>query len=740
MQKHKLMDIKSPSCSPEIWGGIECTINRVGKDYLSQLEFSGFYNNEELLNKIISLGIKVLRYPVLWEQHQPIEDLQINWTKTAQQLETLQKNGIEPIAGLVHHGSGPSYTDLLDNSFPEKLAAYATRVAERFPWLEYYTPVNEPLTTARFSGLYGIWYPHHSSDQAFLRMLVNQLKGVVLSMQSIRKINPSAKLVQTEDLGKTYSTPLLQYQADFENARRWLTYDFLCGKVDKHHPLYLYLLDNGLGKDDIQFFLDNPCIPYIAGFNHYITSERFLDDRLYLYPLHMHGGNGQHQYVDTEAVRVCHEEDSGLSVLLNEAWKRYELPMALTEVHLHCTREEQLRWFMNVYQACTKLNEHGLNIKAITAWSIFGAYGWNKLLSGDTSAYEYEPGVFDLRSSDARPTALAQMIRNLAGNKVYKHPLLLSRGWWKRDIRYIYGVNNYNDMSKQNNPAKSSPLLIIGKRGTLGKAFARLCELRGIHYRLLSREDLDICNKQSIEKAIETYRPWAIVNAAGFVRVDDAEIEISKCFQDNTSGPAQLAITCSDKGIQLVSFSSDLVFDGSKQQPYLEADQTSPLNVYGQSKADKERLVSEIFPDALIIRTSSFFSPWDPYNFVHHVLTTLNNGLPFEAVDNIIMSPTFVPDLVHLSLDLLIDEEKGIWHVANDGAISWYDLAREAAARAGMNIKLVKGLKDHEMNWKAARPLYSVLKSSRGTYLPTLENALDRYFREKNRQDIPMAV
>ena len=137
----------------------------------------------------------------------------------------------------MHHGSGPAFTNMLDEKFPELLAAYAREVAQKFPWIEYYTPVNEPLTTARFSGLYGIWYPHSCDDHNFLTMLLHEMKATVLAMQEIRKINPKAKLVQTEDLGKSYSTPLLKDQARFENERRWITFDLLLGRVDKSHFL-----------------------------------------------------------------------------------------------------------------------------------------------------------------------------------------------------------------------------------------------------------------------------------------------------------------------------------------------------------------------------------------------------------------------------------------------------------------------------------------------------------------------
>ena len=228
---------QASSSNPELWGGIECTINRINDLYLDQLEYANHYTRENDLSLIAGLGIKTLRYPILWERHQTEQDAEIDWSWTEKQLTFLTENGIKPIAGLVHHGSGPAFTNLLDETFPEKLADYAEKVATKFPWIEYYTPVNEPLTTARFSGLYGFWYPHAKNDVSFAKMVLNQMKGVVLAMQAIRKINPDARLVQTEDLGKTYCSPSLQYQANFENERRWLTYDLLCGKIKPGHKM-----------------------------------------------------------------------------------------------------------------------------------------------------------------------------------------------------------------------------------------------------------------------------------------------------------------------------------------------------------------------------------------------------------------------------------------------------------------------------------------------------------------------
>ncbi len=706
----------------EIWGGIECTINRVGDSFFDQLELNGHYKRPGDIKAIAGLGIKFLRYPLLWEKHQPKRNGKINWAWSDKKLNELRENNIVPIAGLLHHGSGPVYTDLLKEDFPEQLAAFAGQVAARYPWIEYYTPVNEPLTTARFSGLYGHWYPHKNNDVSFVKILLNELKAVVLCMQEIRKINPAAKLVQTEDLGKTYSSPLLEYQARFENHRRWLTYDLLCGQFNEAHALWSYFERLGINREVLDFFLQNPCPPDIIGVNHYITSERYLDEHLERFPPWTGAGNNIHQYADVEAVRVQMKEPAGLAVLLKEIWERYHLPLVITEAHLHCSRDEQLRWFKEVYDTATLLQQEGMSIKAVTAWSLFGAFGWNRLLTEMPG--EYETGVFDVSMGSLRESALAGLIRALATGGKYENPLLKQKGWWHRNNRFYYCETPQAFSGIIHQPEQ--PILIIGKNGTLGKAFARICEHRFLEYILLGRQELNIRSEESITEAIQRYRPWAIINAAGYVKVDEAELATNDCFLDNCFGPAQLAKKCHSEGIRLLTFSSDLVFDGQKKAPYFESDLINPLNIYGQSKALAERQVLAADPSAIIIRTSAFFGPWDAYNFIDQALRQVKQGKKFMAANDVTISPTYVPHLVHAALDLLIDNEKGIWHLANKGALTWYEFARETTRRSGLDESMILPVKMQRL--PATRPRYSVLASERG--MLSLEKAMDHYFHD----------
>lgn len=721
----------------ELWAGVECTVNRVGDEFYDQLERNGHAQRIEDLDLFANLGVRAMRYPVLWERTAPDGLARADWSWPDARLARLSEHNIRPIVGLLHHGSGPRHTSLVHPNFPEQFAQYARSVAERYPWVDAYTPVNEPLTTARFSGLYGHWYPHGRDAQTFARALVGQCRATVLAMRAIREINPSAELVQTEDLGKTFSTRKLRYQADFENVRRWSSLDLLCGRVTREHPMWAYLtLEAGVREFELEWFNEHPCPPDLIGINHYLTSERFLDERVERYPEREVGGNGRQRYVDVEAVRICAEGTAGPRVLLREVWERYEIPLAVTEVHLGCTREEQLRWFREVWEAARSLRADGVDLRAVTAWALLGSYDWNSLLTRSTN--HYEPGVYDLRGARPRPTALARMLGDLAATGEHEHPVLDSPGWWRRLERLLYppvrrgeGTKATTDRGLDMSGGNARPLIINGATGTLGQAFARACERRGISYRLLTRAEMDIADARSVESALARFEPWAVVNTAGYVRVDEAEREYEICVRENTGGAITLAEACAPRGTALLTFSSDLVFDGMKTTPYVESDKVSPLNVYGRSKSEAERRVLEHLPSALVVRTSAFFGPWDEHNFITVALRTLAEGRKFVAADDAIISPTYVPDLVAASLDLLIDGERGIWHLSNEGAINWAELARLAARRAGLDATLVEARPTVFMQLAAPRPLYTVLASERGQLLPSLEDALGRYMNER---------
>lgn len=710
---------------PELWGGVECTINRVGDDWYSQLERNGHLLRPRDLDAFAALGLRTVRQPVLWEQVEAAGIGRPDWSFADACMDRLRALGLEAVAGLLHHGSGPRGTGLDDPAFPRRFARYAASVARRYPWVRDFTPVNEPLTTARFSGLYGFWAPHGRDPATFWRVLRNECQATVLAMRAIRRLRPDARLVQTDDLGRTWSCPALAYQAAFNNELRWLSWDLLCGRVDAAHPLHGWLRDCARASaDELAWFVDNPCPPDLLGVNYYVTSQRYLDDALDRYPPALHGGNGRDRYVDVEAARVLDPPPPGLAALLGEAWARYRIPIAVTEVHLGGHREEQLRWLDETWREAMLARDEGVDVRAVTLWALLGSHDWDCLLTACRE--RYESGVFDMRGGQPRPTALAHMARSLSLGEAPAHPVLATPGWWRRPSRLLHGAQPGPPA-----PEEAPPILITGATGTLGRACARICGARGLHHHLLTRADLDIADPDAVERAFERYRPWAVINAAGYVHVDEAERDPERCFRENAQGPALLATACARHDVPLVTFSSDLVFDGRRDAPYLEDDAVSPINVYGRSKARGEALVLERHPGALVVRTSAFFGPWDEYNFVYLLLRALRAGQPFDAASDLTVSPTYVPDLVHACLDLLIDGERGLWHLTNGEALTWHALAQRAALAATADASGVRARGWSELGWLAPRPAYTALDSRRARILPGLDDALLRCMAER---------
>jgi dTDP-4-dehydrorhamnose reductase len=724
------------SCSKpalELWGGHECTLSRVHDRRLDQTVLSGHQDRPEDLNAFAALGLKALRYPILWERVETAPGKR-DWRWCDQRLTRASNLGLKLIGGLCHHGAGPDYVDLLSEDFAPGLARHARAAAERYPWIEDWTPVNEPLTTARFSALYGHWHPHARDERSFWTALLNEIDATRLAMRDIRAVIPHAKLIQTDDLGRTYATDALSRQAEHDNERRWMGWDLLFGRVTPQHRFWSRLCRLGL-EDRLRAIADDPSPPDIIGINHYLTSDRFLDHRIDNFPDIDPGGNETVRYVDVEAVRVVTPPRPGLAIALAEAWQRYGAPLAITEVHNACTREEQVRWFDQAWRAALGARERGIDVRAVTAWSLLGAYDWDSLLT--QSRGRYESGVFDVSSGALRPTALAHHLRALADDQDAA-PDLTAAGWWERDIRLRYrpvevALDNPDPLAPPKpgpGDATPRPILIAGATGTLGQALARACAWRDLPYVLTSRQDMALDDEMAIAAMIRERRPRAVINATGFVRVDDAELEADACRAANTEAAVRLARICADEGVLSVTFSSDLVFDGQSHVPYIEDDTPNPLNIYGRSKAEAERNIHALAAKALVVRTAAFFSARDPHNFAAWVVRELQSGRDVECADDAVVSPTYTPALANAVLDLVLDGECGIWHLANRGAMSWAAFARAIAKASGLPAH-IQNRTCEELAWRARRPANSALASSRGHLLTELDEAIWQFARER---------
>jgi dTDP-4-dehydrorhamnose reductase len=218
-----------------------------------------------------------------------------------------------------------------------------------------------------------------------------------------------------------------------------------------------------------------------------------------------------------------------------------------------------------------------------------------------------------------------------------------------------------------------------------------------------------------------------VINAAGWVRVDEAEADADACRLANFIGAVNLAQAATAIGAHYTAFSSDLVFGGQLDRPYVESDATRPLNVYGASKVAAERGVLALDGRALVVRTAAFFSPDDPYNFAALVARRLGEGRPVQAAADIVVTPTYAPDLCHAVLDMVIDGEVGLWHLSNGEAMSWSQFGCAIADALDLDRRLIRATPAAQMGWRARRPARVVLASERGVRLPSLAKAIEQY-------------
>jgi dTDP-4-dehydrorhamnose reductase len=430
------MQESSPPGPLAVWGGFECSVTRIGDTWRDQLLETGHHSRPCDLDRAATLGLATFRYPFVWERILRDAEAGSDWPWHDARIQRLRGLGTDIVAGLLHHGSGPAGTHLLDPDFPELFADFAARVARRYPDIQRWTPINEPLTTARFSCLYGVWYPHVCDTDAFLRATVAQCRATLLAMRAIRANVADARLVQTEDLGCTFSTAALSAQARYENERRWLSLDLLCGYVDRNHPWRAMLEAAGVNPAHLDELATGEAAPDLIGANYYVTSERFLDHRTGLYPPHLRGGNGYISYADTEAVRVRLPPGStGWLPRLRDLWQRFGRPIAITEAHLGCDDDaEQVRWFMQAWRAAEALRAEGADLQAVTAWALAGSVDWDSLMTQRRG--NWEPGVWDCSIDPPMPRLTADMLLSLTRTGDFTHPALLTQGWWNSDDRF----------------------------------------------------------------------------------------------------------------------------------------------------------------------------------------------------------------------------------------------------------------------------------------------------------------
>jgi dTDP-4-dehydrorhamnose reductase len=404
----------------EIWASPEPTVARIdAATYRDQLEETGHGNRGGDYARLAMLDVDATRFPILWERTAPGDPAQpeLGWARA--RLSVLEAVGIEPVVTLLHHGSGPAHTSLLDPQFPEKLAAYARAIAAAFPWIVRWTPINEPLTTARFSTLYGLWYPNRTQDdEAFGHALAHEVLGMLLAMEAIRESVPDASFVLTEDLQgfDALDAGIAEYVAH-KRERRYLSVELAMGRVVEGHPLYRYLRETcGVAQALLQRIVDHAYAPDILGWNYYPNSERVLRS------------NGSP--FGENLPRVVHEPGSiSPRPLLREAHERLGLAFGLSEVHVNAGEAARVRWLVQRYDDLSALAEEGLPVRMLGAWAAFGLVDWDSLLTRRESYTEDGIFTFAGPGESPQPTAVADAIRALARGQ--RPELPPEPGWWE---------------------------------------------------------------------------------------------------------------------------------------------------------------------------------------------------------------------------------------------------------------------------------------------------------------------
>jgi dTDP-4-dehydrorhamnose reductase len=250
-------------------------------------------------------------------------------------------------------------------------------------------------------------------------------------------------------------------------------------------------------------------------------------------------------------------------------------------------------------------------------------------------------------------------------------------------------------------------IVITGANGQLGKELER--RLGPFHTVVsLSKNDLDISEKEEVYKKITQLEPQIIIHAAAFTAVDQCETDRRKAFEVNSLGTGYISNAANMVGARVFYISSDYVFDGNKQSPYSEEDVPNPQSIYGISKWIGEQFVLSI-NNGIVIRTSWLYGH-EGKNFVKTMLELAKKNKEIRVVNDQVGSPTYVNDLAE-TISHLLDKKSGIYHVCNEGSCSWYIFAKAIFEEAGFDPYLVKTITTEEFGALAPRPHFSVLEN-----------------------------
>jgi dTDP-4-dehydrorhamnose reductase len=259
-------------------------------------------------------------------------------------------------------------------------------------------------------------------------------------------------------------------------------------------------------------------------------------------------------------------------------------------------------------------------------------------------------------------------------------------------------------------------IAVIGAVGQLGMDVCQGFEQNGDEVYRLGHAQIEIASPEAVQDCLTKIAPDVIVNTAAFHKVEQCEVDPAQAFAINASGARHLAATAADLGAVIIHVSTDYVFDGAKQTPYVETDLPRPLNIYGNSKLAGEHFVCTTSPRHFVLRTSALYGK-NPcrakggLNFVELMRKLARDGKEIKVVNSEFVTPTATADLARQIVKLSRCDAFGLYHATAEGSCTWYEYAREIISMTGTEARL-KVADPMDFPAKVRRPKYSVLENA----------------------------
>jgi beta-glucosidase/6-phospho-beta-glucosidase/beta-galactosidase/glycosyltransferase involved in cell wall biosynthesis len=365
-----------------VWGaGIECSfLPHLNVDQFCWTQHNRFWK-EDLRLAREDLGLTHLRYALPWHQLEPQRG-QFDWSSADQRIQECDRLGIKLMMDVMHFGTPLWLKQAVgDPEFPEALEAFAEAFVTRYrASIDVWCPFNEPLVSALFSGDFGFWPPHLRKWRGYMPVLSRIVQGVNRAIRAIRRAKPEATVLLC-DAAENYKSRNKQLAAEVarRNLRRFVVMDLLLGRVDANHPLHSWLTSFGMSELDLEWFRANPQAPDILGLDYYTHSDWQLD------------------VIADGSVRQRRAENPvGIYGVANQYWKRYGIPLLLSETSVEGQPLNREIWLESNVEQIRRLREEGVPMLGLIWWPMLDQIDWDGAMTHRIGKI-HEVGLFNLK-------------------------------------------------------------------------------------------------------------------------------------------------------------------------------------------------------------------------------------------------------------------------------------------------------------------------------------------------------